>query len=162
MTATVPTPAGITANHKGTQVASATITLTRDSLVRYAAASGDFNPIHYNDEYARSVGLESVIAHGMLTMGSVLAPVSDWAGDPGRILRAEARFTKPVPVPALGSVDVEVVAVIGAVDEAKQEARIDLTVTSGGARVLGKSRAVVRIGETNPADSSGASMGDAA
>ncbi len=156
---TAPVRSELTAEHKGQQIAAQTITLSRDSLVRYAGASGDFNPIHYNDEFARSVGLDSVIAHGMLTMGSVIAPVVDWAGDPGAISAYESRFTKPVPVPALGSADLEVTAVVGAVDEAKREARIDLTVRLDGATVLGKCRATVRLDQTSPFEGDGANEG---
>ena len=72
--------------------------LSRASLVRYAGASGDFNPIHWNERFAQSVGLSGVIAHGMLTMGTAVQLVSDWAGDPGAIVDYQTRFTKPVPV----------------------------------------------------------------
>ena len=77
---------------------SATFPLTRDSLVRYAGASGDFNPIHYRDDVAASVGLPGVLAHGMLTMGFAVQPVVDWAGDPGRVADYQVRFTRPVVV----------------------------------------------------------------
>ncbi|MFT4284419.1 MAG: MaoC/PaaZ C-terminal domain-containing protein, partial [Protaetiibacter sp.] len=66
----------------GDIVAEAELALTRDSLVRYAGASGDFNPIHYRDDVAASVGLPGVLAHGMLTMGLAVQPVVDWVGDP--------------------------------------------------------------------------------
>jgi acyl dehydratase len=73
--------------------------LTRESLVRYAGASGDFNPIHYSDHQAARLGLPGVIAHGMLTLGTALRAVTDWAGDPGRVTSCFVRFTRPVPVP---------------------------------------------------------------
>ncbi len=82
----------------GDIVAEATYELTRDSLVRYAGASGDFNPIHYRDDIATSVGLPGVLAHGMLTMGIAVQPVVDWAGDSGRITDYQVRFTRPVLV----------------------------------------------------------------
>ncbi|HEV8641715.1 MAG TPA: MaoC/PaaZ C-terminal domain-containing protein, partial [Methylomirabilota bacterium] len=67
-------------------------------LTRYAGASGDFNPIHYRDDIAQSVGLPGVLAHGMLTMGLAVQPVVDWVGDPGRIADYQVRFTRPVVV----------------------------------------------------------------
>lgn len=129
----------------GETIATSTIVFTRDSLVRYAGASGDFNPIHYNDEFARSVGLDSVIAHGMLTMSAIIAPVTRWLGDPGRILAYDTRFTSPVPVPALGEARLEVTATIGALDDATQTARVDLSATVDGVKVLTKSRARVSL-----------------
>ena len=126
----------------GDQVASRELALTRDTLVRYAAASGDFNPIHYNDAFATSVGLDGVIAHGMLTMGVGASVVEEWAGA-GNVADYQARFTRPIPVPALGKTDVQVVAVVAALDHDLKRARIDVTVTCGGAKVLGKAQAVV-------------------
>src|SRR4051795_11817732 len=89
----------------GDIVAEKTYTLTRDTLVRYAAASGDFNPIHYRDDVATSVGLPGVIAHGMLTMGFAIQPVFDWlGGDSGKVLDYQTKFTRPVAVdPATGA-----------------------------------------------------------
>jgi acyl dehydratase len=110
--------------------------------VRYAGASGDFNPIHYRDDVATSVGLPGVLAHGMLTMGIAAQPVVDWLGDPGRVLDYQVRFTRPVLVDAADGALVRVVAKVGAVDEAG--ARIDLTVTCADETVLGKAQ--LRIG----------------
>ena len=122
----------------GDIVAEASYPLTRDSLVRYAGASGDFNPIHYRDDIAQSVGLPGVLAHGMLTMGLAVQPVVEWLGDPGKVLDYQVKFTRPVPVdPELGAV-VTVVAKVGAV--AEDELRIDLTVTFGEQTVLGKAQ----------------------
>jgi len=122
----------------GDVVAEASYPLTRDSLVRYAGASGDFNPIHYRDDVAQSVGLPGVLAHGMLTMGLAVQPVVDWLGDPGKVLDYQVKFTRPVLVDAeLGAV-VTVVAKVGAVTD--DEVRIDLTVTSGEQTVLGKAQ----------------------
>lgn len=127
----------------GDVVAEAEFALDRGSLVRYAGASGDFNPIHYRDDVAASVGLPGVLAHGMLTMGLAVQPVVDWVGDPGRVVDYQVRFTRPVVVdPADGAV-VTVVAKVGRLDE--DAARIDLTVTFGGETVLGKAQAVVRL-----------------
>ncbi len=127
----------------GDVVAERTVHLTRDSLVRYAGASGDFNPIHYRDDVAASVGLPGVLAHGMLTMGLAVQPVVDWVGDPGRVVDYQVRFTRPVVVDPADGADVTVVAKVGRVDEAG--ARIDLTVTFNGETVLGKAQAVVRL-----------------
>jgi acyl dehydratase len=127
----------------GDVVAEAEFPLTRDSLVRYAGASGDFNPIHYRDDVAASVGLPGVLAHGMLTMGLAVQPVVDWLGDPGRVVDYQVRFTRPVVVdPAEGAV-VTVVAKVGRLDA--DGARIDLTVSFGGETVLGKAQVVVRL-----------------
>ena len=68
-------------------------TIERMDLVRYAGASGDFNPIHWNDEVARAVGLPGVIAHGMYSMGVAARMVTAWAGDPAAIKRLKVRFS---------------------------------------------------------------------
>ncbi|GAA1975046.1 MaoC family dehydratase [Isoptericola halotolerans] len=129
----------------GDVVATRSIELDRAALVRYAGASGDFNPIHWNEEFATEVGLPGVIAHGMCTMGSVIAVVEDWAGDPGAIVRYGTRFTKPVPVPSRGAAVVEVTATVGAVDAEAGTVRVDLAVVHDGAKVLGRAQAVVRL-----------------
>ncbi|TFD65104.1 MaoC family dehydratase [Cryobacterium sp. Hb1] len=135
----------VTALTIGDVVAEASFALTRDSLVRYAGASGDFNPIHYRDDVAQSVGLPGVLAHGMLTMGLAVQPVVDWAGDPARVLDYQVRFTRPVFVDATAGATVAVVAKVGAVDRETLIARIDLTVTFNGATVLGKAQARVNL-----------------
>lgn len=127
----------------GTVVAERDLHLTRDSLVRYAGASGDFNPIHYRDDVATAVGLPGVLAHGMLTMGAAVQPVVDWAG-PSRILDYQVRFTRPVVVDPESGAQLHVVATVGRVEEAS--ARIDLTVTVDGRTVLGKAQVVVATG----------------
>jgi acyl dehydratase len=126
----------------GDVVAERTVHLTRESLVRYAGASGDFNPIHYRDDVAAAVGLPGVLAHGMLTMGLAVGTLESWLGDTGRILEYGVRFTKPVVVDPETGADVTVVAKVGAVDE--QSARIDLTVSYEGATVLVKAQVRVR------------------
>ena len=75
------------------------VQVTRESLIRYAGASGDYNTIHWNERIAKSVGLPDVIAHGMFTMGSAARLVTDWAGDAGRVVRYAVRFSSPVVVP---------------------------------------------------------------
>lgn len=129
----------------GDLVATGTVELDRARLVRYAGASGDFNPIHWDESFATEVGLPGVIAHGMLTMGSVVGVVADWAGDPGAVVQYQVRFTKPVPVPSRGATSVEVTATVGAIDPDAGTARVDLTVTHEGVKVLGRAQAVVRL-----------------
>ena len=129
----------------GSVVAEASFSLTRDSLVHYAGASGDFNPIHYRDDVAQSVGLSGVLAHGMLTMGLAVQPIVDWAGDPARVIDSHVRFTRPVFVDATVGAVVMVVAKVGALDVEASVARIDLTVTFNGATVLGKAQARVNL-----------------
>lgn len=126
------------------ELASKHIDLTRADLVKYAGASGDFNPIHWNERFAREVGLPGVIAHGMLTMGAAVQLVTDWAGDPGAILDYQTRFTKPVPVADLEGGSIDVVATVGAIDEDNSTVRVDLAVTSDGTKVLMKAQAVVK------------------
>ena len=127
----------------GDVIAEKTYQLSRDTLVRYAGASGDFNPIHYRDDVARSVGLDGVLAHGMLTMGVAVQPVVDWlGGDSGRILDYQVRFTRPVWVDPEQGAEITVVAKVGVVDD--EGARIDLTVTFRDETVLGKAQVRVR------------------
>lgn len=127
----------------GAVVAERTVHLTRESLVRYAGASGDFNPIHFRDDVATRVGLPGVLAHGMLTMGLAVETIVPWLGDTGRILEYGVRFTRPVVVDAEDGADVTVVAKIGALDA--DTARIDLTVTYADTTVLGKAQVRVRV-----------------
>lgn len=126
----------------GDVVAERTVHLTRESLVRYAGASGDFNPIHYRDDVAERVGLPGVLAHGMLTMGLAVETVVPWLGDAGRIVDYGVRFTRPVVVDAESGADVVVAATVGQVDD--EFLRIDLTVSAGETTVLGKSQVRVR------------------
>ena len=129
----------------GDIVAERTVDLSRGSLVRYAGASGDFNPIHYRDDVATSVGLPGVIAHGMLTMGLAVQPVVDWAGDPGRVEDYQVRFTRPVVVDPTEGATVTISAKVGQLDAEARVARIDLTTTFGGDTVLGKAQVRVRL-----------------
>ena len=119
--------------------------ITRDSLVRYAGASGDFNPIHYRDDFAQAVGLPGVLAHGMLTMGLAVQTVVDFVGDSGKILDYQVRFTKPVLVDAKTGAMVEVSAKVIEVDEESKTARIDLTAVCAELTVLGKAQVRVAI-----------------
>jgi len=127
----------------GDVVAEREILFTRDSLVRYAGASGDFNPIHYRDDVARSVGLPGVLAHGMLTMGAAASVVTDWLGGAGRVIDYQVRFTRPVLVDPETGARVTVTATVGALDAALRTARIDLRVVFDGQTVLVKSQLAV-------------------
>ncbi|MFZ4893848.1 MaoC family dehydratase [Plantibacter sp. Mn2098] len=129
----------------GDVVAERTVELSRDSLVRYAGASGDFNPIHYRDDVATSVGLPGVLAHGMLTMGLAVQPVVDWIGDPAKVLDYQVRFTRPVLVDAQSGATLHISAKAGKVDADAGTARIDLTVTFADQTVLGKAQVVVSL-----------------
>ena len=117
--------------------------IDRARLVRYAGASGDFNPIHYNERIAREVGLDGVIAHGMATMGIAAAAVTDWAQDPGAVVDYGVRFTRPIIVPDPGSVQLSVAGRVGALED-DGVIRVDLTVTVAGKSVLAKAQARVR------------------
>ncbi|TQJ31177.1 MaoC/PaaZ C-terminal domain-containing protein [Microbacterium sp. SLBN-146] len=127
----------------GDVVAERTVHLTRESLVRYAGASGDFNPIHYRDDVAAAVGLPGVLAHGMLTMGLAIGTITPWVGDIARLVDYGVRFTRPVVVDPETGADVTVVAKVGAVDE--ETMRVDFTVTHSDTTVLGKAQARVRL-----------------
>lgn len=129
----------------GTELPARSFPVTRATLVQYAGASGDFNPIHWNEKFAREVGLPDVIAHGMFTMAEAIRVVTDWAGDPGAVLEYGVRFTKPVVVPNddQGAL-IEVTAKVAAkLDD--HQVRVDLVATAAGQKVLGMSRAVVRL-----------------
>ena len=130
---------------KGDVVAEENFHLTRDNLVRYAGASGDFNPIHYRDDIAVSVGLPGVLAHGMLTMGFAVQPVSNWVGDPARIVDYQVRFTRPVLVDGATGADVTVTATVGSLEDETKIARIDLTAKFNDETVLGKAQVRVNL-----------------
>ncbi|CEA08933.1 bifunctional enoyl-CoA hydratase/phosphate acetyltransferase [Arthrobacter saudimassiliensis] len=135
----------------GDSIGSRTISVSRADLVRYAGASGDFNPIHWHEGFARSVELPGVIAHGMFTMGAAVQLVTDWAQDPGAVVDYQTRFTRPVVVadtpsdPSAPGAQIEVGGTVGALDADAGTARIDLTVTFEGQKVLMKSQALVRL-----------------
>jgi acyl dehydratase len=129
----------------GQELPTRTFQITRDSLVRYAGASGDFNPIHYRDDFAQSVGLPGVLAHGMLTMGLAVQTVVDFVGDSGKILDYQVRFTKPVLVDAKTGAKVEVSAKVIELAEDGASARIDLTAVCADLTVLGKAQVRVAI-----------------
>ncbi|QIP85183.1 MaoC family dehydratase [Streptomyces sp. Tu 2975] len=129
----------------GTELPAQSFPVTRATLVQYAGASGDFNPIHWNEKFATEVGLPDVIAHGMFTMAEAIRVVTDWVGDPGAVVEYGVRFTKPVVVPnddkgALIEVSAKVAAKLDG-----NRVRVDLVASSEGQKVLGMSRAVVQL-----------------
>jgi acyl dehydratase len=129
----------------GDELAPATYPVTRLSLVKYCGASGDFNVIHWNERIARSVGLPDVIAHGMFTMAQAGRYVTDWAGDPGALEDFGVRFSSMVVVP--DDDHGATIEVSGQVEEKLDGNRVVLALTarSGGAKVLTRARAVVRL-----------------
>lgn len=128
----------------GDVVGPVTVPVSRETLVAYANASGDQNPIHQDEAFARSVGLPDVIAHGMWTMAAAGTVAADWAGDAGRVVEFGTRFTKPVVVPLDGS-SIEVTGVVKSVDSETGRVTVDLTTTCGGEKVLGRCLAVVAL-----------------
>lgn len=131
--------------HVGEVVAAVSYPVTLANLVMYAGASGDFNPIHWNERSAVAAGLPSVIAHGMFTMAQAGRAVTDWIGDPGAMSEFAVRFSKPVAVPDDDrgtSIEVEV-----RVAEVLADGRVRLAIDarSGDAQVLGNASAVVRL-----------------
>jgi acyl dehydratase len=130
----------------GTELPAQTFPVHRANLVMYAGASGDFNPIHWNERFATAVGLPNVIAHGMFTMAEAVRVVTDWVGDPGAVEEYGVRFTRPVVVPDddAGAA----IEVTGKVTEKLDGNRVqvELAARSEGQTVLSRARAVVRLG----------------
>lgn len=125
----------------GDVIAERVFWIDRDLLKQYADASGDQNPIHQDEAFAKSVGLPDVIAHGMLTMALAGKFVSDWAGGSAAVKEFSARFVKPVIVPAGKKVDLTVSATVAEVEGAN--IRLNISATSDGVKVLGMTRALV-------------------
>ena len=125
----------------GTELPTKIYYLDRTLLKAYADASGDQNPIHQNEEFAVSVGLPNVIAHGMLTMALVGTFISEWAGGSAQVKEFSARFIKPVIVPAGEKVDLTVTATVTEVDG--KRIKLECVATSAGVKVLGMAKAVV-------------------
>lgn len=140
------------------------VPVDRARLVAYAAASRDHNRIHWDEAFARSVGLPDVIAHGMWTMGAAIELVSAWAGDPTAILSYTTKFTAPTVVPYDGGARIVVTGRVSKVADGL--ATVDLTVTAGEERVLGRTQAVVRLpaaaAEATPASTTATAGGDPA
>jgi acyl dehydratase len=128
----------------GTELPEREFRVTRTDLIRYAGASGDFNPIHWSDRVAKDVGLPTVIGHGMLTMALAARLLTDWAGDPGAVVEYGARFSRPVVVP--DDADGVIVTVSGVVANVRDDGLVDveLTVKVADQKMLTQARAVVR------------------
>jgi acyl dehydratase len=128
----------------GQELPARTYPVHRIDLVKYAGASGDFNPIHWNESFARSVGLPDVIAHGMYTMAQGGRFVTDWAGDPGAILEYGVRFSSMVVVPDEGGAEIKITGVVE--DKLDDNAVVvALTARSAGEKVLTRAKATVRL-----------------
>jgi len=129
----------------GTELPARDFQIRRDNLVRYAGASGDFNVIHWNERVAKSVGLPNVIAHGMLTMATAGRVVTDWAGDPGKVVRYGVRFSRPVVVE--DDDQGATLTVSGVVEQKNDDGTVvvGLTATVGGDKVLMGAKATVRL-----------------
>jgi acyl dehydratase len=125
----------------GTTLEGKVFFIDRAMLKAYADASGDQNPIHQNEEFAKAVGLPNVISHGMLTMALVGKYVSDWAGGSQQVKQFSGRFMKPVIVPAEVKVDLTVSGKVVAVDG--NQITLELSATSAGIKVFGISKAVI-------------------
>lgn len=119
------------------------VEIDRERVVAYAAASGDHNRIHWDDEFARSVGLPGVIGHGMLTMASAVAMVEDWAGDRAYLADYRTKFVGFVPIPFEGVAVVDVAGTVKSIDLETRTVVVELTVTHEGAKVLGNARGTV-------------------
>ncbi|GAA2330213.1 MaoC family dehydratase [Saccharopolyspora halophila] len=131
----------------GDELPPLSVPIQRADLVRYAGASGDFNPIHWNERFATEVGLPDVIAHGMLTMAVAGRLVSNWTGDPGAIVRYGVRFTRPVVVPDDGAG--AAVELAGKVAKINEDGTVKVAITAKSAEqgVLGGAAATVRLPE---------------
>ena len=129
----------------GQEIGSTEFLLTRDSLVRYAGASGDFNQIHYRDDVAAAVGLPGVLAHGMLTMGAAVQVAVDWAGNAGAVIDYQVRFTKPVVVDPVDGAVLVVTGKVGEIDAENKVVRVDLEAVFNETKVLGKAQARVQL-----------------
>jgi acyl dehydratase len=130
----------------GDELPEKTITLTRGDLVNYAGVSGDLNPIHWDDEIAKQVGLDTAIAHGMLTMGLGGGFVTSWVGDPGAVTEYNVRFTAVVPVPNDGKgADIVFSGRIKSTDEETKTVTIALTATTGGKKIFGRAVATAKL-----------------
>ena len=129
----------------GHELPSQDFVFTRAHLIKYAGASGDFNVIHWNERVAHEVGLPSVIAHGMLTMGTVVRVVTDWLGDPGKVVEYSARFTRPIPVPDTDEgTKVTVSAIVTELLD-NDQALIAISAVHNEATVLAKSVVTVQL-----------------
>ena len=130
---------------EGDELPGLQVRLTRAALIRYAGASGDFNPIHWNDRAAQEAGLPGVIAHGMLTMALASRLVATWAGDPGAVVACAVRFTRPVVVP--DDAEGALIELSGKVAQRRPDGTVTITITAqaAGQTVLGRATATVAL-----------------
>ena len=145
---TTPAPAPVRAFADvsiGETLPPATIHVDRARLVQYAGASLDRNRIHWDEPFAKEVGLPDVIAHGMFTMGAAVTLVIEWVGDAGRVVEYGVRFTRPVIVPYDTGADIEVSGVVKRLDPETKRVTVELTATAAGEKVLGRALAVARL-----------------
>ena len=131
----------------GMELPALDLTFTRADLVAYANASGDQNPIHQDEEFAKSVGLPDVIAHGMLTMGRAIQVVTNWVGDPTAVIDYSVRMTRPVVVP--DTAEGSVVKFTGKVAQINEDGtiQVELGAAFGDVKVLGLAKATVRLAQ---------------
>jgi acyl dehydratase len=130
---------------EGDELPSLPVRVTRADLVRYAGASGDFNPIHWDERAARKAGLPDVVAHGMLTMALANRLVTAWVGDPGAVIECTVRFTRPVVVP--DGADGVLVELSGKVAQRRDDGTVVVAITAraAGRTVLGMATATAAL-----------------
>ena len=130
----------------GDELPEQVIKLTRGDLVNYAGVSGDLNPIHWDDEIAKQVGLDTAIAHGMLTMGLGGGFVTSWVGDPGAVTEYNVRFTAIVPVPNDGvGAEILFFGCVKSTDPETKSVTLALTATTGGKKIFGRAVATAKL-----------------
>ena len=130
----------------GDEMPEKVIKLTRGDLVNYAGVSGDLNPIHWDDEIAKQVGLDTAIAHGMLTMGLGGGYVTSWIGDPGAVTEYNVRFTAIVPVPNDGiGAEILFTGRVKSTDPETKSVTLALTATTGGKKIFGRAVATAKL-----------------
>jgi acyl dehydratase len=130
----------------GDELPEKVISLTRQDLVNYAGVSGDLNPIHWDDEIAKQVGLDVAIAHGMLTMGLGGGYITAWVGDPGAVTEYNVRFTAVVPVPNDGKgADIAFTGRVKSVEAETNSVTIAISATTGGKKIFGRAVAVAKL-----------------
>ncbi|ONM47204.1 fused (3R)-hydroxyacyl-ACP dehydratase subunits HadA/HadB [Nocardia donostiensis] len=129
----------------GDELPPRTVRLTRGDLVNYAGVSGDANPIHWSDEIVELVGLDDVVAHGMLTMGLGGGFVTSWLGDPGAVKEYNVRFTSPVFVGAEQPAEIEYTGKVKSVDPEARTAVVAIVAKSGGRKIFGRATATVQL-----------------
>ena len=130
----------------GDELPERTINLTRADLVNYAGVSGDLNPIHWDDEIAKQVGLDTAIAHGMLTMGLGAGFVSSWSGDPGAVTRYAVRLSQPAVVSAAEGADIEFSGKVKSLDPETRTGVVLVAAKADGRKIFGLATLDIRFG----------------